>query len=85
MLSILARVKRRERVLKVFKAERFHMDKTDKINQEQVETEAFELIETAIDDIETLTRAFQVISEVCKELNEKQVSFENCSNQFAYN
>lgn len=33
----------------------------------QSEKEAFELIELAVDDIEVLARAFDVINEVCRE------------------
>ncbi len=33
------------------------------------EAEACEIIELALDELELLTRAFQVIDDVCKELN----------------
>lgn len=36
--------------------------------------DAFEIIELAIDDIELLTRAFDVIGDVCKELGGDRVS-----------
>lgn len=46
------------------------MSKTSK-NAEQInpENEAFEMIELALSDLETLTRAFNLISEVCEEGN----------------
>ena len=62
------------------------MQKNIKIKDEETtETEAFEVIETAIEDIETLARAFNLISEVCREANEELVSFEGCSNEFILN
>ena len=38
-----------------------------------IEKESFEIIELAIDDINTLTRAFEVISQVCEELNHPNI------------
>ena len=55
------------------------------IKDEEINEEAFDIIETAIDDIETLTRAFNLISAVCKEEEDEIISFEGCSNEFSYN
>lgn len=44
------------------------MSKAQK-KQENTESEATEIIELAIDDIELLTRTFNTIADVCKELN----------------
>ena len=35
----------------------------------RAETEAFEMIELAIEDLEVLTRAFEVIEDLCREAN----------------
>ena len=48
----------------------FQMNKTDKQSEEQ---EAFEIIETAIDDIQVLVRAFDVITEVCAHNEESEI------------
>lgn len=40
------------------------------------EQDAFEIIETAIEDMETLRRAFDLISDVCKEFNAHQTQQE---------
>ena len=46
------------------------MSKTPKsVSQPTLENEAFEMIELAIGDLDTLTRAFNLISEVCEEGN----------------
>ena len=39
----------------------------------QVESDAFEMIELAIDDLDLLTRAFEVINEACEELQNPRV------------
>lgn len=46
------------------------MSKTPKsAEQTTLENEAFEMIELAMGDLDTLTRAFNLISEVCEEGN----------------
>lgn len=45
------------------------MAKIAKNNPGVEESSALEIIELAIDDLETLTRAFNVIKDVCEELN----------------
>jgi hypothetical protein len=42
----------------------------------QREAESFEIIETAIDDLELLKKAFDVVKEVCEELDGPAVSLE---------
>lgn len=44
------------------------MAKSSKTDDTQARDEAFQIIELATQDIETLTRAFNLISEVCEEL-----------------
>lgn len=44
-------------------------------NNSPSEEQVFEIIELAIDDLETLTRAFHVISDVCEELNSPRLEF----------
>ena len=41
-------------------------------------SEAFEIIELAIDDIDTLTRAFNLISQVCEEYGTPCATIETC-------
>ena len=41
------------------------------------EQDAFEIIELAVNDLETLTRAFEMISDVCRELEDPHVYFED--------
>jgi hypothetical protein len=53
------------------------MSKSIKETSNQNEHEAFEIIEMAIDDLEVLTRAFNVISEVCEELNNPRLNFDS--------
>lgn len=43
----------------------------------QKEEEAFEIIELAIDDINLLARAFDVINEVCQQRDETQIQVES--------
>lgn len=38
-------------------------------------SEALEIIELAIDDLETLTKAFNMISRVCEEMNNPHIDF----------
>lgn len=42
------------------------MSKVSKAPEATTEEEAFEIIELAIDDLQTLTRAFNLIAEVCE-------------------
>ena len=42
-----------------------------KVEQQEVVQDATEIIELAINDIDTLTRAFEMISRVCEELDPK--------------
>ncbi len=50
------------------------MSKIAKSNPGIEESSALEIIELAIDDLETLTRAFNVIKDVCDELNNPHLS-----------
>jgi hypothetical protein len=43
------------------------MSKSPKTEQITLENEAFEMIELALGDLDTLARAFNLISEVCAE------------------
>jgi hypothetical protein len=43
---------------------------------EHTSEEAFEIIELATNDLEVLARAFDVISEVCNELNNPSIQFD---------
>ncbi len=43
-------------------------------HRKKEESEALEIIEVAINDIDTLTRAFKVIDAVCSEQNKKHKS-----------
>ncbi|MDC0359038.1 hypothetical protein OAO01_09500 [Oligoflexia bacterium] len=45
------------------------MAKAPKNSSTTTQEEAFEIIELASDDLNVLTRAFDVIAEVCEELN----------------
>jgi hypothetical protein len=42
----------------------------------EAEAQAFEIIELAIDDVNLLTEAFDVINQVCKELNDPAINLE---------
>lgn len=53
------------------------MAKTPKNESQATQEEAFEMIELATDDLDVLARAFDVISEVCEELNHPFVSLED--------
>lgn len=53
------------------------MSKAIKNSAHEKETEAFEIIELAIDDIDVLTRAFDVIKNVCDEVNDPRIAFES--------
>ena len=61
------------------------MEKPVKAPQKSSESEALELLETAILEINTLARAFEIIDEACQEAKEESVSFEQCSNKFLLN
>lgn len=52
---------------------------TKKITQPDCNNEesAFDIIELAIDDIETLTRAFTVINRICQELDAQEAEEES--------
>ena len=49
------------------------MAKSIKTEEKQAKDEAFEIIELATQDIETLTKAFNLISEVCEELGSTNI------------
>lgn len=53
------------------------MSKAIKNSGNEKETEAFEIIELAIDDVDLLTRAFDVIKNVCDEANNPRIVFEH--------
>lgn len=49
------------------------MSKTTKIESSVAAEDVFEMIELATDDLNTLVRAFDVINDVCQELNDPHV------------
>lgn len=52
------------------------MAKKTELTQDTEEKEGFELIEMATADVELLTRAFYVISEICEELEKPRLSID---------
>jgi hypothetical protein len=52
------------------------MSAKSKVNTE-AQDQIFEIIELAIDDLELLTRAFNVISEVCEETSHPELRFDD--------
>jgi hypothetical protein len=46
-------------------------------SQDTQESQALEIIETTIDNLDLLTRAFDVINEVCREANNPVVNFDS--------
>lgn len=61
------------------------MEKIMKTAQKTSKEEAFEKLETAIEELDTLTRAFEIINEACRETEEEDLSFQGCSNKFIMN
>ena len=61
------------------------MEKPVKAHQKNTEAETFEQLETAIEELNSLSRAFDIINEACQEAEEESVSFEGCSNRFFLN
>lgn len=55
------------------------MSHSTKKSEVLTEQDAFEVIEMAIDDLDLLTRAFQVISEVCQQEEQEQDDVESCT------
>lgn len=53
------------------------MSKPNLNNEADLKEEAFEMIELAIDDLDTLTRAFNMIEEVCNELQHPRIYIED--------
>jgi len=49
------------------------------------QTDSFEMIELAIDEVELLTKAFGVIEEVCAEMNNPSVCFDSHSKKYTIN
>ncbi len=61
------------------------MEKPGKAPQKTTQAEALEKLETTIEELDTLTRAFEIINEACQEAAEECISFEGCSNRFIMN
>ena len=52
------------------------MSKKINATPQSEESQGFELIETAIDNLDLLTRAFDLIAEVCEELNDPEINLD---------
>ena len=61
------------------------MEKLDKAPNKTTKEEALEKLETTIEELDTLSRAFEIINEACQETAEECISFEGCSNRFIMN
>jgi len=52
---------------------------------DRAEKESFEMIELAISDMEALTRAFDMIKEVCDQVAETEPEFEDSKTDYILN